>query len=679
LPRRKVRSWPKFYLKVPYNCRKQAIALINLVEADHPSTKVRSLPSLRLNFPPQTADILLEDKPSHPIMPHWNWIVLPALALIALYQQFRIYRTGRESMKREELFQIVAENAADMIALVDVKGYRLYNSPAYHRILGYSAAELGETSSFEQIHPDDRFKVLEAARETRSTGVGKKLDYRIRHKDGTWRVLESISSAIRNQQGEVTKLVIVNRDITERKRAEEQLEHLSFHDALTGLPNRRLFLDRLQRLFARARRSPERQYAVLFVDLDGFKMFNDTMGAAVGDQVIVEIGRRLGACLRHDDTVCRPQEESAMDTVLSRLGGDEFTILLEEVADPSHAMRVARRILSAVAEPFLVEEREVRTSASVGIALSTSAHEHPENLLVDADVAMRRAKAMGGCRCELFDEAMHTRAVNRLKQEAELRDALRKRQFRVFYQTIVSLETKQIAGFEALLRWQHPEEGVISADRFIGAAEHTGLLVSAGQWVILEACQQLRAWDAEVSDMEEIGISVNLSAQQLTDAGFVKGVESTLRETGLDPSRLHLEITESAAAADTKVTATVLANLEHLGVGVILDDFGTGNSSLNVLQQFPVEALKIDRSLVAGMLADRGVGDTVELIILLAHKLKLRVIAEGIESVRQLDHLHELQCELGQGYFFSQPVEAKAAELLLRQRQAPRVKVVGAQ
>jgi diguanylate cyclase (GGDEF)-like protein/PAS domain S-box-containing protein len=612
--------------------------------------------------------------------PQWNWIALGALAILVVYQQCRMYLAHRESKKREELFQIVTENAADMIALVDVKGRRLYNSPAYKRVLGYSAAELGQTSSFEQIHTDDRFKVLEASREARSSGVGKKLEYRIRHKDGTWRVVESLASTIRNEKGEVAKLVIVTRDVTERKRAEEQLEHGSFHDALTGLPNRRLFLDRLQRLFARAQRSPERQYAVLFVDLDGFKVFNDTMGPAAGDEVIVEMGRRLGARLRHDDTVCRGQDESVRDSVLSRMGGDEFTILLEEVTDPSHAMRAANRILSAVAEPFLVEGHEVRTSASVGIALSKSTDELAEDLLQEADVAMRRAKAMGGSRCEVFDEAMHTRAVNRLKLEADLREALEKRQFRVYYQPIVHLETRQITGFEALLRWQHPEQGLISPDKFMEAAEDRGLLVSTGRWMILEACKQLRAWDTEIPAMEAVSISVNLSAKQLADAGFVTGLEAILRETGVDPSRLHLEMTESVAAADAKLTATVLSHLKHLRVGVILDDFGTGNSSLSGLRQFPIEALKIDRSLVGGMLVDRGTCDTVELIILLAHKLKLKVIAEGIESAKQLDHLHQLGCELGQGFFFSPPVEAKAAEQLLRQRSPVlHTKVAGAQ
>jgi len=615
------------------------------------------------------------------MMPQWNWIALGALALLALCQQFRVYRIHRGSKQREELFQIVTENAADMIALVDVKGHRLYNSPAYKRILGYSAAELGETSAFEQIHPDDRFKVLEAAREARSTGIGKKLEYRIRHKDGTWRILESIASTIRDEKGDVAKLVIVNRDVTERKRAEEQLEHNSFHDALTGLPNRRLFLDRLQHLFDRAQRSPERQYAVLFVDLDGFKVFNDSMGPAVGDQVLVEIGRRLGACLRNDDTVSRPQDEiPMMETVLSRMGGDEFTILLEEVTDPSHAMRAAKRILSAVAEPFLVEGREVRTSASLGIALSTPTHKHAEDLLQDADVAMRRAKAMGGSRCEVFDEAMHTRAVNRLKLEAELREAIGQRQFRVYYQPIFDLETRQITGLEALLRWQHPEQGLISPYKFMAAADDTGLLVSAGQWLILEACKQLSAWTAEIATLQPITMSVNVSARQLADARFAADIEAALRQTGIDPSRLQLEMTEIVAAADPKLTATVLSHLKHLRVGVILDDFGTGNSSLSGLRQLPVGALKIDRSLIGGMLTDRATCDTVELIIVLAHKLKLKVIAEGIETTRQLDRLQALGCDLGQGYLFSHPVEAKAAEEFLRQRNPlPHAKVAGAQ
>jgi len=601
----------------------------------------------------------------------WFWIPLSALAILALYQQFRIYQIHRESRKNEELFQIVTENAADMIALVDVKGRRLYNSPAYKRILGYSAAELGETSSFEQIHPDDRFRVLEAAREARETGVGKRVEYRIKHKDGSWKILESLASTIRDAQGEVAKLVIVNRDITERKRAEQQLEHNLFHDPLTGLPNRRLFLDRLQHCFVRARRSPDHQYALLLANVDHFKVFNDTMGAAAGDHVLQEIARRLGACLRDDDTVARRDSGTAPEVLLSRLGGDEFTVLLDAVKDPSDAMRVAKKLLEAVAAPFSVDSREVRASMSVGIALSTLVHERPEDVLKDSDVAMRRAKGLGGTRCEVFDEAMHTRAVGRLRLESDLRTAIAEKQFRVYYQPVVQLDTRAIISFEALLRWDHPTQGLISPYRFIEAAEDTGILVSIGHWLMLQACRQLREWEVNNATSQPVHITVNVSARQFSDARLASDIQDALRDTGVDPSQLQLEMTESVAAADPKLTITVLSHLKHMGINVILDDFGIGSASLRGLWQFPVDALKIDRSLVREMQTDRSSSDVVELIITLAHKMNLRVIAEGIETSRQIERLRELGCEFGQGYYFSQPLDAKSALQFLRQQVAP--------
>lgn len=605
---------------------------------------------------------LLQD----PILQDWQWFALAAMVTLTIYQEFRVYRIRRESAKREELFQIVTENAADMIALVDVKGNRLYNSPAYKRILGYSAAELGATSAFDQIHSEDRFKVLEAAREARSTGIGKKIEYRIRHKDGSWRVLESIAGTIRNGKGEVDRLVIINRDITERRRAEEQAEHNFVHDGLTGLPNRRLFLDRLQRLFEHAQRSPADRYAVLLGDLDGFKLFNDAMGPASGDEVLIEIGRRLAACLREEDTVARPQDGLIMKSaVLSRLGGDEFTILLEGVHDPSDAMRVAQRMLVAIDQPLLIDNRTIRTSASIGIALSSPAHTRAEELLQEADVAMRRAKALGGSRCEVFDEAMHTSAVNRLRLEAELQEAIAQRQFRIHYQPIVNLNTREITGFEALLRWQHPQHGLISPYKFLDAAEDSGLLFAAGQWLILQACRQLESWTNLYPAMGAITIGVNLSARQFADARFVSELQSALRDTGVEPSRLQLEMTETVAAADPKLTLTILSFLKHIGIPVVLDDFGVGNSSLSALRQFPADALKIDRSLIEGMLADRSTCDTVDLIVVLAHKLKLKAIAEGIETLAQFERLRDLGCDLGQGYLFSQPVEAEAAGKLL--------------
>jgi diguanylate cyclase (GGDEF)-like protein/PAS domain S-box-containing protein len=605
---------------------------------------------------------------SSPI-PLWVAGLVP-LGVLAIYQQVRIYQIHREAEKKEELFKIVTENAADMIALVDVKGRRLYNSPAYKRILGYSAAELSETSSFEQIHPDDRFKVLEAAREARETGIGKRMEYRIKHKDGSWRVLESVASTIRDGNGQVAKLVIVNRDITERKRAEQQLEHNLFHDALTGLPNRRLFLDRLQHLFVQAKRNPDQSYALLLANVDHFKVFNETLSPKGGDHVLSEIARRVAACLRQLDTVARGETGRLTEPVLSRLGGDEFTILLNGVSDPSDAMRVGKRIQSAVAEPFFVESREMRTSMSVGIALSNATQERPEDVLKDADGAMRRAKALGGSRCEVFDEAMHTRAEGRLRLEADLRTAMADHQFRVFYQPVVHLDSRRIVSFEALLRWQHPIQGLISPYRFIEAAEDTGLLVSLGHWLLLQACRQLREWQMNQLSEQPLNISVNVSQRQFADARLLSDLQETLRETGIDPSRLQLEMTESVAEADPKLTVTVFSHLKHMGIGVVMDDFGIGSSSLSGLRHFPVDSLKIDRSLVMEMQTDKTASDMIEVIITLARKMNLHVIAEGIETTRQVERLLELGCELGQGYYFSQPLEAKAALQFLRQQVA---------
>ena len=597
------------------------------------------------------------------------WGLLGVLAALVAYQQFRMYQLHQAAKHRDELFQIVTENAADMIALVDVKGRRLYNSPSYKRILGYSPAELSETSAFEQIHPDDRFKVLEAAQEARSSGLGKRLEYRIRHKDGTWRVLESIASTIRNENGEVIKLVIVNRDITQRKQAEEQLEHNTFHDTLTGLPNRRLFLDRLEHLFLRSKRNADYHYAVMFIDLDRFKTLNETMGHAVGDTLIVEMGRRLSACLRHIDTKARPGSTARSDNAVCRFGGDEFAILLDSVTEPCDAMRVAQRIQTAIGEPFEVAGHELRASLSIGIAMSTKEHERVEDPLQDADVAVRRAKGLGGGRCEVFDEAMHTGAVRRLRLETELKAAIENRQFRVFYQPIINLENKSVSGFEALLRWQHPEQGLISPMKFLEAAEDSGLLVSMGRRLISEACHELRKWQLQDHAPDLLRVSANLSSRQFSQMGLVTDLRLILQETGIEPSTLQLELSETVAMADSHLTATVFSQLQQLGVGIILDDFGTGRSSLSELRQLPVDALKVDRSLIGEMQTNRAACDTVDLIITLGRKLDLKVIAEGIETGTQLSRLRECGCDFGQGYLFSQPLNAESAHQFLKQQR----------
>ncbi len=600
-----------------------------------------------------------------------QWSVPLSVVLIVLlaFQQWRLYRLRKESAKREELFRIVAENAADMIALVDVKGHRLYNSPAYERVLGYSKDELAKTSSFEQIHPEDRMKVLDASREAKSSGVGQKMEYHIRHKDGTWRVLESTASTILDSHGEVEKLVIINRDITKRKQAEEALEHNSFHDSLTTLPNRRLFLDRLQRAFVRAARNADYRYAVLFVDVDGFKAFNDSMGTEAGDQILKEVGQRLGSCLRGDDTVARPQGKLPIDDMLSRMGGDEFTVLLEGIHDPSDAIRVAKRIQAAVSQPLTIAGREILVTVSAGIALSNTPHERPEDLLQDADTAMRRAKARGSSRCEVFDEAMQRRALGKLALESELQAAIDRDEFQLCYQPIVQMETRRVLGFEALLRWEHPEQGIVSPCKFIDVAENAGLIVAIGKQVLRKAGRQLSDWQSKYPALGSLTMTVNLSPQQLSNARLVSDLKAVLQETGVQ-SGMQLEIAEGVLTADPKFAADVLPQLKRLGLGISVGDFGSSVSSISWLRRLPLDELKIDRALMASTSTDALSRDVVALLVSLAHGLRARLVAEGIETTTQMNLLRKLGCEYGQGFLFAQPLDALSAEQLLKNQLA---------
>lgn len=584
------------------------------------------------------------------------------------YQQFLVHRLGQDLGERKELFRLITQHAADMIAVVDVNGKRLFNSPAYQNVLGYSAEELRGSSPFAQIHPDDQRKVMEAAEEARRTGVGKKLEYRIRHKNGNWLVLESTASAVRNERGEVEKLVIINRDITERKLAEQRLEHTALHDALTDLPNRAMFRDRLQRAFERSLENPAYKYAVLFLDIDGFKVFNDSMGHVVGDEILVQISRRLANCLRYEDTLFRPLEGERpsrnVDEVLARLGGDEFTILLSAIQDPADAMRVAHRIQEALGM-FSVDGREVFISASIGIALSTTPRARAEELLRDADLAMYRAKMLGKSRCEFFDPEMHSKAVKQLDLESELRRAVSEEEFRVHYQPIVSLETMRIIGFEALVRWQRSSECMVFPDGFISVAEGIGLVVPIGKWVLHQACKQAHIWHARYPQVPPLNVTVNLSPKQFSHPHLLADIEEILKATGMAPQTLHLEITESVAMADPDKTRQTLAQLKAQGVQICIDDFGTGHSSLGRLRRFPVDILKIDRSFVAHMDADFSAQAIVQLIIDFAHNVNLKLIAEGIETAEQVSQLRDAHCEFGQGYFFSKAVDVDAVDRLL--------------
>ena len=598
----------------------------------------------------------------------WSWIALAGLILLSpyayiVYQRIRLRR-------QTELFRIISENAADMIALVEVTGKRLYNSPSYEKVLGYSLKELAATGSLEQVHPEDRERVMEAAKQARLTGVGKRLEYRMRHKDGNWLVLESTASPIRNRKGQVTQLVIVNRDITERKRMEGQLEYEAFHDSLTGLPNRSLFLDRLKRAMEHAKRYPEFRYAVLFIDIAGLKIFNETMGHAVVDQLIIDISNRLRTRLRHDDTISRAtptggSDRTTGDEILARLDGDRFTVLLEGIKAPSDPMRVAMRVQESLAGPFTARGVDAFTSASIGIALSSEHYQKPAEILRDADIAMCRAKAQGVSGCEVFDAKMHALVVRRLKVETDLRRAIEHEDLRVFYQPIVRLATGQIAGVEALVRWWHNGSELLGPNDFIEVAEETGLIVPIGRWVFKEACRQAHAWHLLFHSDPLLTVTINVSPRQFAQSNLVADVTAALNETKVAPWSLQLEITEPMAMSDSKTTARIFSQLKEIGIRLSIDDFGTGHSSLSRLRSFPVDVLKIDRSFIRGVEEDVESREIVHLIVTLAYHLRLKVIAEGIETPGQRAYLQQFGCEFGQGYLFSQPVDAVALQKLL--------------
>ena len=407
--------------------------------------------------------------------------------IYTIYQHLQLQRVRRRLAERDRLFQLITENAADMIAVVDSSGNRLYNSPAYGRVLGYSTEELNSGSSFDQIHPSDRERVLQAADKALATGKGQRLDYRMRHRDGSWRILESTASPIRNAKQEIEGLVIVNRDITERKHAEQLLEHSAFYDGLTDLPNRTLFTDRLQHALMRARRYSDFKFAVLFVDIDEFKVLNDSLGHSAGDELLIQVAKRLTANFRDTDTLARSLEVGSQPSQdgLARLGGDEFTVLLEDVSSPSDAIRVAERIQARLAAPFKVKGQEIVITASVGIVLSSRSYSGAEDLLRDSEIAMYRAKREGRARCQVFDPAMHSSALQRLKLETELRRGLENGELLVYYQPIVSLRDGRISGFEALSRWRRPE-GLVSPAEFIPIANETGLILPMNRALLRE-------------------------------------------------------------------------------------------------------------------------------------------------------------------------------------------------
>ncbi|MBU6463472.1 MAG: EAL domain-containing protein [Bradyrhizobium sp.] len=453
--------------------------------------------------------------------------------------------------------------------------------------------------------------------------------------------------------------------VIERERANDRLIHDASHDALTNLPNRVLFLDRLNQTIARHVHKGAAQFAVLFIDLDRFKIVNDSLGHLAGDDLIVQVARRLKDSLRRNDRVVRARSElGGGDAMLARLGGDEFTILLSDIQDPSDAVRVASRVQEALRQPFTLEEQKIYTSASIGIASSKWGYSCADDILRDADLAMYRAKALGKARTELYDQDLHSAAVKRLMLESDLRRALANNEFVLHYQPIVSLGTQEIVGFEALVRWQKPNSELVYPGEFIDVTEDTGLIVFLGLWVLRTACNMARRLQEEFPRRNPLTISINISPRQFAQPDLVAQVRQIVTETGIDPRTVRLEITESVTAGEAERVVRVLSQLKDIGIRLSIDDFGTGYSSLSYLQRFPLDVLKIDRSFISAMDKSESL-QIVRTIMGLARSLGMSVVAEGTELRTQVSQLKSLGCEFGQGYFFSKPVDATAIRNLL--------------
>jgi diguanylate cyclase (GGDEF)-like protein/PAS domain S-box-containing protein len=567
--------------------------------------------------------------------------------------QTQISRKHAEEALREseERYALAARGANDGLWDWDIIKGKIYFSPRWKSMLGWEEHEISEDPDewFRRIHPDDVDRVrADIAGHLKELTPHYEDEYRMLHRDGNYLWMLGRGLGVRNSNGKAYRMAGSQTDITRGKVV----------DVLTGLPNRVLFMDRLSRSFERARRGRGKAFALIFLDLDSFKLVNDSFGHLMGDQMLVAIAGRLEATVRATDTIAR----FGRNHTIARIGGDEFTILLEDITSAVDVTRVAERIAKELGEPFVVGGQELFPTASIGIALYNKNYQSPEEILRDADTAMYSAKALGKGRYEIFDATMRANTIARLQLETELRRGIERKEFEVYYQVLVSLETGRIWGFEALVRWKHANRGIVSPNEFIPVAEETGLIVPLGNWVLKTACQQARIWQARFSNEPPLLISVNLSARHFLQPDLVQRCREVLDETQLSHSSLNLEVTESAMMPDPESAIDLMGQLKSLGIKLALDDFGTGYSSLSYLHRFPLDSLKIDRSFVSRLMED---DEIVRAIITLGRNLGLKVIAEGVETIEQIAKLRELGCEFAQGYYFSVPVNAQEATDLL--------------
>jgi diguanylate cyclase (GGDEF)-like protein/PAS domain S-box-containing protein len=580
-----------------------------------------------------------------------NQLANPAIAGVVINSRdINEQKQFQEALAQSESkFRSLIQNSLDIITILSREGYILYESPSVEKILGHNPDNLLGKMVFDFIHPEDipsaktAFqKILDNPQESVT------IELRFQNQDQSWHYLELVGTNLLAEPS-VSGVLINSRDITARKRVEQEFRFLACHDPLTQLANRTLFSEWLEKAFLRTKRDKKKKIAVLFLDLDRFKLINDSFGHADGDRLLILFAERLKSCLREIDSI-------------ARLGGDEFGILLENITDVSQVIHIAERIKNLFQVAFTLTEREVFSSVSIGIALSKATYQHPEDILRDADIALYRAKECGKARFEIFDAEMHNRAVTLLRLENDLRQGLRREEFQLFFQPILSLKTGFLKGMEALLRWQHPQGGQISPNIFIPVAEETGLIHPLGWWIFQQACQQLLEWDELLPREIPLTMSVNVSAPQFREPGLIDRIDQLLMGLGLTSSRLCLEITESVLIDNAEAAALTFSQLRAMGIQLYMDDFGTGYSSLNYLHRFPLNALKIDRSFVSQMNPRDKNFEVVKTIITLAKNLGIDVIAEGIETEQQLNQLKELDCNFGQGFFFSRPMNAQAAE-----------------
>ncbi len=554
----------------------------------------------------------------------------------------------------EERYALAVRGANDGLWDWNLLSNEAYWSPRWKAMLGHDDEEIGSSPDewFNRVHPEDVARVKGALKKHLEDGSSNyESEHRLLHQNGMYRWVLCRGAAVKDSSGTATRLAGSLTDITETKLA----------DALTGLPNRLLFLDLVERAIRREKRRPNPAFALLSLGLNRFNVVSDSLGPLTADRLLVAVARRLQSSLRPTDTVARDEPSPT----LARLGGDEFNVLLDDIKDGTDAMRVAERLRRALQEPFEIDGHQVFTSATVGIAISATGYERPEEVLRDAAIALNRAKAGAASGCEIFDPAMRKHAVARLQVETELRQAIESRAFEVHYQPIVSMRTGRITGFEALVRWRHPVRGLVGPGEFIPLAEDTGLIRAITQLTLTDACRQMVDWQRRFGPDAPGVMCVNVSSKLFVDTALVGELRTILETTGMDASWLKLEITESALIHDIAAARATLGHAQAMGIEWSLDDFGTGYSSLSHLHGLQIDTVKIDRSFVSRMGVERHGSEMVRAIVALAHTLDMDVVAEGVETPEHEKRLLELGCEFAQGFYYSKAVDSTAAGLLI--------------